>query len=101
MAARGVPVLIPALANSGTAISTYKVYGWLPDSSGNKTSTPRTFYTDAALTTPASNPATLGASTRLVYINPSLSIVLEIKSSDGVTAYGAPYFPAEVDIGTD
>jgi hypothetical protein len=101
VAARGVPVLIPALANSGTAVSTYRVYGWVPNSDGSQTATPRTFYTDAALTTPASNPATLGASTRVVYINPSLSIVLEIKSADGVTSYGAPYFPSEVDIGTD
>lgn len=101
MSARGVPVLIPALAASGVAVSTYKVYGWVPDSAGSPTATPRTFYTDPELTTPASNPATLGASTRLVYVSPSTSIVLQIKSSDGATTYGEPYFPGNnSDVGT-
>lgn len=100
MAARGVPVIIPALASSGTLAATYKIYGWVPDSAGAPTATPRTFYTDPELVTPASNPATLGASTRIVYVSPSTSIVLQIKSSDGATTFGEPYFPANTsDVG--
>lgn len=94
MAATYKPFYIPALASSGTLASTYKLNGWIPSSAGAPTATRRTFYT-APTGTPAANPATLGASGRVVYVDPSLSIVFTITNSDGSTTYDTVFVPAE------
>jgi hypothetical protein len=98
MAALGVPFYIPAVAANGTVASSFKLNGWVPTSAGAPTGTRRTFYTDAALTTPASNPATLGASGRVVYISPSLPYAFTITSADEGTTYDTVYVPAEPDL---
>ena len=97
MAATGVPFYIPAVASSGTLASTFKVNGWVPTSAGAPTGTRRTFYTDAELTTPASNPATLGASGRVFYTSPILSYAFTITSADEGTTYDTIHIPAGLD----
>lgn len=94
MAATGVPFYIPAVAANGTVASSFKVNGWIPTSAGAPTATRRTFYTDAELTTPASNPATLGASGRTVYINPALAYAFTITSADDAVTYDTISVPA-------
>ena len=95
ISATGVPFYIPAIAANGTVASSFKVNGWVPTSAGAPTATRRTFYTDAELTTPASNPATLGASGRVVYVNPSLAIVFTITDAAGAVTYDTVFLPAE------
>lgn len=97
MAATGVPFYIPAVAANGTVASSFKVNGWVPTSAGAPTATRRTFYTDAELTTPASNPATLGASGRVFYVNPALSYAFTITDAAGAVTYDTIYNPAELD----
>ena len=94
MAATGVPFYIPAVAANGTVASSFKVNGWVPTSAGAPTATRRTFYTDAELTTPAANPATLGASGRVFYVNPALSYAFTITDAAGAVTYDTIYFPA-------
>lgn len=98
MAALGVPFFIPAVAANGTVASSFKVNGWVPTSAGAPTATRRTFYTDAELTTPASNPATLGASGRIVYISPSLPYAFTITDAAEAVTYDTVYVPAEPDL---
>lgn len=97
MAATGVPFYIPAVAANGTVASSFKVNGWVPTSAGAPTGTRRTFYTDAELTTPAANPATLGASGRVFYVNPALSYAFTITDAAGAVTYDTIYNPAELD----
>ena len=97
MAALGMPFYIPAIAANGTVASSFKVNGWVPTSAGAPTATRRTFYTDAELTTPASNPATLGASGRVFYVNPALSYAFTITDAAGAVTYDTVYVPAELD----
>lgn len=97
MAATGVPFYIPAVAANGTVASTFKVNGWVPTSAGAPTGTRRTFYTDPELTTPASNPATLGAAGRVVYTDPTLPCVFTITNSDGSVTYDTVSVPTELD----
>lgn len=93
MAATGVPFYIPAVAANGTVASSFKVNGWVPTSAGAPTATRRTFYTDAELTTPAANPATLGASGRVFYVNPALSYAFTITDAAGAVTYDTIYAP--------
>jgi hypothetical protein len=79
----GTPVLVPALfASNGVApASGAKLYAYIKG-----TSTPQTFYTDEAITTPAANPTicnSLGAVVR--YLDPALSYDLVAKTSDDAT----------------
>jgi len=97
MAATGIPVYIPAVAANGTVASSFKVNGWVPTSAGAPTATRRTFYTDAELTTPAANPATLGASGRVFYVNPALSYAFTITDAAEAVTYDTIYMPAELD----
>lgn len=94
MAATGVPFYIPAVAANGTVASSFKVNGWVPTSAGAPTATRRTFFADAELTTPASNPATLGASGRVVYVNPALSYAFTITDAAGAVTYDTLHVPA-------
>jgi hypothetical protein len=97
MAATGAPLFIPAVAANGTVASSFKVNGWVPTSAGAPTATRRTFYTDPELTTPAANPATLGAAGRVVYVNPALSYAFTITDAAGAVTYDTIYVPAELD----
>jgi hypothetical protein len=99
MAATGVPFYIPAVASNGTLASTFKVNGWVPTSAGAPTATRRTFWTDAELTTPATNPATLGASGRVFYVSPALSYAFTITDAAGAVTYDTVFIPAELDTG--
>ena len=90
----GVPVLVPALfaANGTSPASGAKLYAYIKG-----TSTPQTFYTDEALTTPAANPtiaSSLGATVR--YLDPSLSYDLVAKTSDEATTLFSVTFNALV-----
>jgi len=98
MAATGVPLFIPAVAANGTVASSFKLNGWVPTSAGAPTATRRTFYTDAALTTAAANPVTLGASGRVVYISPSLPYAFTITDAAEAVTYDTVYVPAEPDL---
>ena len=97
MAATGMPFFIPAIAANGTVASSFKVNGWVPTSAGAPTATRRTFYTDPELATPASNPATLGASGRVFYVNPALSYAFTITDAAEAVTYDTIYNPAELD----
>jgi len=97
MAATGAPLFIPAVAANGTVASSFKVNGWIPTSAGAPTATRRTFYTDPELTTPAANPATLGAAGRVVYVNPALSYAFTITDAAEAVTYDTIYVPAELD----
>jgi len=97
MAATGAPLFIPAVAANGTVASSFKVNGWVPTSAGAPTATRRTFYTDPELTTPAANPATLGAAGRVVYVNPALSYAFTITDAAEAVTYDTIYQPAELD----
>jgi len=79
----GVPVLVPALfaSNGASAASGAKLYAYVKG-----TTTPQTFYTDEAITTPAANPTianSLGATVR--YLDPSKNYDLVAKTSDEAT----------------
>jgi hypothetical protein len=97
MAATGAPLFIPAVAANGTVASSFKVNGWVPTSAGAPTATRRTFYTDPELTTPAANPATLGAAGRVVYVNPALSYAFTITDAAEAVTYDTIFVPAELD----
>jgi hypothetical protein len=97
MAATGIPVYIPAVAANGTVASSFKVNGWVPTSAGAPTATRRTFYTDAELTTPASNPATLGASGRVFYVSPILAYAFTITDAAEAVTYDTIHIPAGLD----
>ena len=94
ISATGIPIVVPALASSGTVASSYLLYSWIPDSSGAPTASPRTLYTDAACTSAAANPATLGASVRKLYKKATEAAVIVIKSADGATTYDTINYPA-------
>jgi len=79
----GVPVLVPALfaSNGASPASGAKLYAYIKG-----TTTPQTFYTDEAITTPAANPTvanSLGATVR--YLDPSKNYDLVAKTSDEAT----------------
>lgn len=96
MAAQGIPFNCAAFAANGTLFTNCKIWGWVPTSLGAKTSTPVVFYSDPALTTPATQGGTYGDTSgrRVIYYSPSTAIVLEVKSTDEATALGDYYFPS-------
>jgi hypothetical protein len=95
----GVPVLVPALfaANGVSPASGAKLYSYIKD-----TTTPQTFYTDAALGTSAANPTianSLGATVR--YLDPNKSYDLVAKTSDDATTlFSVTYVASFTDFGT-
>lgn len=99
MAAPGIEFDLSAFASGGVLSNNVKVWGWVPSSAGVKTATPRTFYSDPALTTPATQGGTFGDTSgrRVVYSSPTSSIVYEIKSTDEATSYGDHYIAARLD----
>jgi hypothetical protein len=67
-----------SIGTTGTAESGAKLYGYIRD-----TTTPQTFYTDAALTVPASNPFTADAAGHIkVYYSDALNWTFTVKSAD-------------------
>lgn len=74
-------------ADGATLASGAKIYFWVPG-----TSTPRTPFSDTALTVPTSNPVILNASgwpETNIYLSSELAYEYEVKSADDATTYKA------------
>lgn len=98
MAATGIPIPIWSLVNaSGAPVSGALINSWIPTTDGSPTATRRTLYTDASLTTPASNPSSAGTSGhKVLYRSPGTSVVITVTSADAGTTYLTVYYGAEI-----
>lgn len=101
MAAAGIAIPIWSIVDSsGASLASAKVNAWVPSSAGAVTAVRRSLYTDAALSTPADNPYTLGTSGHgVLYRNRSQGVVITVTNSAGTTTYATVYYKADSEEG--